>query len=230
MYKIKHPWGESRLSKQLLNRGCLYRSLRWLDWLLNSWHWKRCWHHRTWRVIVLFFMFLLARFLCSGWSDLSSQPANWFPTGTLVLQFYSFTYSKRSKKSMNWRPAWLPWSSLAPSQILPRSTLIKALPPHGQPGAIFVTTFSSNTASPLGTYLGELKDPPAGCGANTWITFLLDLFFEIPNLARFLSDDSKSPVPLSNLLTSPRVTQKPEKDAPTTFYREWYKAPLCGQK
>ena len=133
-------------------------------------------------------------------------------------------------KSINRRPAWLPWSSLAPSQILPRSTLIKALPPHSQPGAIFVMIFSSNTAGPLGTYLGELKDPPAGCGANTWITFLLDLFFEIPNLARFLSDDSKSPVPLSNLLTSPRVTQKPEKDAPTTFYREWYKAPLCGQK
>ena len=83
---------------------------------------------------------------------------------------------------------------------------------------------------PWALTLGELKDPPAGCGANTWITFLLDLFFEIPNLARFLSDDSKSPVPLSNLLTSPRVTQKPEKDAPTTFYREWYKAPLCGQK
>ena len=83
---------------------------------------------------------------------------------------------------------------------------------------------------PWALTLGELKDPPAGCGANTWITFLLDLFFEIPNLARFLSDDSKSPVPLSNLLTSPRVTQKPKKDGSTTFSCEWYKAPLCGQE
>ena len=73
---------------------------------------------------------------------------------------------------------------------------------------------------PWALTLGELKNPPAGYAGNTWITFLPDLFFEIPNLARFLSDDSKSPVPLSNLLTSPRVTQKPEKDAPTTFYRE----------
>ena len=147
MYKIKHPWGESRLSKQLLNRRCLYRSL---NWLLNSWHWKRCWHCWTWRVIVLFLMFLLARFLRSGRSDLSSQPANWFPTGSLVLQFYSFTYSKRSMKSMNWRPAWLPWSSLAPSQILPRSTLIKALPPHSQPGAIFFYNFFVKYSKSLG--------------------------------------------------------------------------------
>ena len=119
-------------------------------------------------------------------------------------------------KSINRRPAWLPWSSLALSQILPRSTLIKALPPHGQPGAIFVQIQQVSWALTS----GELKNPPAGCEANTGITFLLDLFFEIPNLARYLSDDSKSPVPLSNLLTSPRVTQKPEKDAPTTFYRE----------
>ena len=116
----------------------------------------------------------------------------------------------RSMKSLNCRPARLPWSSLARSQVLPRAALVKALPPHGQPSGIFVITFSPSTASPWTLTLAYLKNLPAGCGANTRITFLLDLFSEISAL--FLSDDSKSPVRLSNLLTSPRVTQKPKKD------------------
>ena len=230
-----HPWGESRLSKQLLNRGRLHCSPMWLSWLLTIWRWQRCWHHETrwvdnvaFLILYLILMFLLTSFLWSGWSDLSSQPANCFPTGTLVLQFYSCIFSYEFHESLNCRPARLPWSSLAPSQVLPWAALIKSLPPHSQPSAIFVITFSPSTASPWTLTLAHLKNLPAGCGANTRITFLLDLSSEISAL--FLSDDSKSPVPLSNLLTSQRVTQKPKKEDPTTLSCKWYKAPLCGQE
>ena len=60
----KHPWRESRLSKQLLNRGRPKRPFQLNSWhFMGGWRWYRCWHHWISLLANLLTLFFLLFFL-----------------------------------------------------------------------------------------------------------------------------------------------------------------------